>query len=339
MPKQLPPFQCPRCTYSTARKDNMRGHLYNLKKTCPAAIRDVTLTEAIKEYILANRVYHVKDETKITNQTINTYNTMNNFLSSMDAVEKITKLSEYAQIDITPLEDKIESKYLKCVRRLEKDSFKIPHTISKTQLMGIVDDLTKAIRGSQRNEFLEDLNFIYDAKRKRINVYSGRWEEHLVVNGIEYLIGNIKDYYLDAYEIYLMRNICKSGATLQGVNDSSKCLEDYYHFLACFDIDPYCKDNYDNKILYNEDDSRYNQEPAPDDDEGFIIVRRFTKMYNDIYGAITNTERKSKHKELLDIIKSNSKNNLEELDKNIIDLVKVDADFKEGIFERRAIEV
>jgi hypothetical protein len=73
-------------------------------------------------------------------------------------------------------------------------------------------------------------------------------------------------------------------------------------------------------------------------EDGSIISRRFTKIYNDIYGGITNTERKSKHKELLDIVKSNSKNNIQELDKNIIDLVNLDTEFKEGIFERKCIE-
>ena len=61
------------------------------------------------------------------------------------------------------------------------------------------------------------------------------------------------------------------------------------------------------------------------------------KMYNEIHGGITNTDRKSKQRELLDIVKSNSKNNLEELDKNIIDLVNIDVNFK--IFDRGAVAI
>jgi len=317
----------------------MGNHYYRVIKSCPASLKEVVLTDTVKEYVMNNRVYHDKDDVKVTNQTINNYNTMNNFLANMNTIDKITRFAEYKQIELTSFEEKVEAKYEQHFEELTHDTFREPLELSQSQLMEIVDNLTKAIRGSQRTCFLEDFNFIYDSKRKRINIYSGRWEEYLVVNGIEYLILNIKDYYLEAYEIYLMRNLCKSGIDISKVNRFTKCLEDYYHFLSCFEIKPYCKGKYDNQILYNKEDERFDQEPDELDRDGYIISERFSKMYNDIYGAITNTERKSKQKELLDIIKSNSKNNLEELDKNIIDLVKVDADFKEGIFERRAIEV
>ena len=69
-----------------------------------------------------------------------------------------------------------------------------------------------------------------------------------------------------------------------------------------------------------------------------MIARRFTKMYKDIYDGITNVVRKSKQRELLDIVKSNSKNNLDELDRNIIELVNVDIDFKGGLFEKKRIQ-
>jgi hypothetical protein len=329
-------------------RGNIYQHLYKKKKDCPGTINDIELTDAIKDLVLKNRIYHIKDEAKIITQTINYNNTMNNFISSMDAVEKITRLAAHKQIEITGFEEKLEAKYDKCVRRLENDTFKYDHKLGQSDFMVIVDNLTKAIRGSQRNEFLEELNVIYDSKRKRIKVYSGKWEEYLVVHGITHLLNTIIDYYLEAYEIYLMRKITKS-RNVKEVSSFTQCLHDYYQFIGCFDIDPYCKGKYDNKIMFNKDEPEYDIPPpaGPEDtdteadedrDSGYTIATRFTAMYIDIYGSITNTQRKSKQAEMLEVIKSNSKNNIMELDKDILDLVNIDTAFKERIFERGMIE-
>lgn len=53
-----PQYKCPRCSYKTPQKSNMRRHLYELKIICPACTFDIELTDEIKEYILLNRVWH-----------------------------------------------------------------------------------------------------------------------------------------------------------------------------------------------------------------------------------------------------------------------------------------
>jgi len=333
MPNQ--PYSCPRCGYSSILRGNINQHFYKKKKACPATANDIELTDTIKDYVLNNRIYKIKDEAKIITQTINYNNTMNNYVSGMDVVDKITRLANHKQIEILDFEDKLEAKYEKCVERLENDSFKYDYNLEPSDFMLIVDNLTKAIRGAQRNEFLEELNVVYDAKRKRINVYSGKWEEYLVANGIAYLVNTIIDYYLESYEIYLMRKIAKSDSISQ-VSALMKSLRGYYQFIACFEIQPFCKGKCDNQILYNKDTPEYDMDP--DIDGGFEVANRFSAMYNEIYGGLTNTLRKSKQAEMLDIIKSNSKNNLAELDKDIIDLVNIDFAFKQGLFERGMIE-
>jgi len=303
----IEPYRCPRCGYNTIKKPCMRYHLMVMKRMCPATLSDIVLTEDIKEHILKERVYHMKDEAKTITQVI-----------AHDEVKNYRHVGRlYGQL-------------------------------AQSDFMVIVDNLTKAIRGSQRNEFLEELNVIYDSKRKRIKVYSGKWEEYLVVHGITHLLNTIIDYYLEAYEIYLMRKITKS-RNVKEVSSFTQCLHDYYQFIGCFDIDPYCKGKYDNKIMFNKDAPEYDIAPVSgpedtdteadeDSESGYTIATRFTAMYIDIYGSITNTQRKSKQAEMLEVIKSNSKNNIMELDKDILDLVNIDTAFKERIFERGMIE-
>jgi hypothetical protein len=49
-------YECIRCCYETSQKNMMRRHLYLNKNICQA-LRDIDLTDTIKEYILANRKY------------------------------------------------------------------------------------------------------------------------------------------------------------------------------------------------------------------------------------------------------------------------------------------
>jgi hypothetical protein len=53
------PYTCPRCDYKTKDKYNIRNHLYDRKKECPALENDIELTEEIKEFVLKNRVYQI----------------------------------------------------------------------------------------------------------------------------------------------------------------------------------------------------------------------------------------------------------------------------------------
>ena len=52
-----PPYKCPCCGYETEKKSAIIKHFYNLKKLCPKLLNDIELTDEIKEYILANRIY------------------------------------------------------------------------------------------------------------------------------------------------------------------------------------------------------------------------------------------------------------------------------------------
>lgn len=56
MPK-AEPFECPRCNYTTQIKRDMHKHLYLLKGLC-ANIKNLELTEEIKQCVLKSKIYH-----------------------------------------------------------------------------------------------------------------------------------------------------------------------------------------------------------------------------------------------------------------------------------------
>lgn len=68
MPKKTP-YTCPRCHYTTNRKDHMRLHLYKLTRPCPSIHEDISLTEDIKQHILDNRILNMR-KTKTSQQRI-----------------------------------------------------------------------------------------------------------------------------------------------------------------------------------------------------------------------------------------------------------------------------
>jgi len=309
----------------------MKNHLYETKKTCPCIVKNIELTDDIKEFIMTNRLYHIVDEVKVTNQTINNYNTMNNFIANMDYVEKITKLANHKQLEIVDFESQVEEEYQRTVNKLDRNTFKYGFSLNHQNFMEIIDTLTKALRGDKRNEFIEHINFIYDSKRKRIRVYnSEKWEDLLVSAGLNYLISTIAAYYLESYETYLIRKI-NSAASIVQQTEQQKCLEDYYMFLACFDVDPYVKGKHDAQILYTQDSSEFNHTPTADDIDAHKLVDKFTGIYTRIDESLTNSQKRALHKEVLDTIKSNTKNTVTEIDKNILNLINIDEEFKTHI--------
>jgi hypothetical protein len=57
-------YTCPRCNYRTTNSSHMRDHLYKRKKICHGTIKDIELTDEIKENILRNKIYKEPKVTK-----------------------------------------------------------------------------------------------------------------------------------------------------------------------------------------------------------------------------------------------------------------------------------
>ena len=50
-------YKCPRCNFQTKKKTDMYRHLYDRKVVCPGIMSAIELSDEVKKYILANRIY------------------------------------------------------------------------------------------------------------------------------------------------------------------------------------------------------------------------------------------------------------------------------------------
>ena len=318
-------YKCYRCDYETKDKNNMRRHLYNLKKKCKAKSyeQDIELTDAIKEKILENRVYYkpvletavsVPSVTTNNNTTINN-TTINNMIVSMDVVEKIRYLSDYTKCRMKCIEGKLYRRYNEKISLFESGEVDI--RMQEKDFYDIVDNMTTFKNISE----LQDMNIVYDIETKKLKLYEGSniWLEEMIEFGIIKLIDIIHENYLFTYEMYLIRKIYGEGVNnLREKSEYRKALENYYKFIGIFDVKPYCLEKTNGEILGITDLS-------------YSIEESCQSIYDKI--AVPKCEMRNTKKLLIDLIKTNSKNSIKELNKIILDTIKVDKEFKEKILD------
>jgi hypothetical protein len=251
-------YECPRCGYDTDKKQNMRHHLYMTRKMCPSTKNPIELSDHVKEYVLEFRKYHTHAVPTL-GQTINLNYTYNTIIAGMDAIVKLQQLVDYKGVEVLDFESHVEDIYARTVKRLESNSFKHDFVLKKDDFLNAIDKITKAIENTpstdetEKIKFLEILNFFYDSKRKRIRIYQAdTWGDCLVEQGIKFLVETVVGYYFEAYEKYLLKHlgVYVMGNTMdQRMAVLETSLKDYYHFIACFEIDPYVFDKMDGCIM------------------------------------------------------------------------------------------
>lgn len=313
------PYTCVRCGYNTSNRGHMQKHLYTLKRTCPTTLNDIELTDEIKNHILDCRVYIPKKEDQTPsvinqinhvnhvnqiNNTINTYNTINNFIASLDAVQKYETFCKYKDIDIISFEDNVESKYKNDVYRLENNKYKYGYELTTESFFEIVNEVCKKLDDGK----LEHLSPLYESKTNQIRIYDGNdWLSYRVNCGIKYILNTIKTCYLDAYECYVIRKILDDKSSLFDKQRYTELLDEYFKFLASVAISP-CIDH----------QSEIDEETKD----------RFKKRYKEIEAVLPQAEKNKTAKEIKDIIVSTSKQKVDELNKLIANLFKMDEEFR-----------
>ncbi len=322
-------YVCSRCEYSTDFKGNMRTH-FSRKKKCPMKENGIELTDDIKEYILENRVYYIPKPVKVqkpqTIINIQNNNTMNNFIKNMDNLEKIKKYMNYNDLDILSLEDDMDNKFSARVNKLEGNKFKFGYDIDENRLFDIIEEICKIRRGD-----FKELNIIYDDKMKELNLFkSGSWETLILERGLREIISLLQDYFLNFYEKYLIRKIYLE------VNEQEKMkyredLEKHYKLLGCFDLPPYIKNKNDLEILEKYYKDNVDSFDDKDEKEKYILEEKWLKLYNNTVDNTKKCEINKIKKNIIDILKNNTKRNIKELNVKIIDLLKIDKEFEETL--------
>lgn len=321
-PHKKPKYQCISCGYETAKKTDMRAHLYKLKKPCPKCFNaEVELTDEIKEHILQNRVYiPPKKEEKPVPIINNNYQQINNYINGMDIVEKMNTYKGHAKVELIDFSEKVEDVYASKTKQLVSGGYKYgSFKLKSADFLGIIDEVSKILR-----EDFEDFNLIYDEKLNKIKMYDcGEWETNLIDKGLARLIEIVQDAYLDAYECYLIKKIRSRDTPHRDRQELKEHLHMYYKFIQVFDVNAFVKDKSDVEIVsYPE---------IVDEGDTHQIEDEYTKIYDEIRDKCTRGELSKIKKEVLDIIKRNSKNNIQEFNKKIMGLVKMDKEFKSQI--------
>jgi hypothetical protein len=312
----------------------MTFHLFNLKKPCPRLLNDIELTDDIRNYILANRIYHIPEKEpspqQVINQTINYNNTINNLITNMDTVDKLTKFVSFnsPESKLIDVDSKLAKNFKKNVARLEAN--KPDQDVDKHVILEMVCQVCELVDANA----MKDFNIIYDEKFNRLKLYdsTGSWEESILTTGVRNLLIKVQEHYFDAYEKYLIRKI-RADDQLNGPRQMRMMehLTDYYKFIGCFDIDPFVKgDINDTEILYNMDDDRYDCY-AEYTDANRKLVYEFRDKYIKIRDSTTKCFANETKKEVVNIIKNISKKNVDELNKKVINLFNMDEEFKKLI--------
>lgn len=328
--KTLPPYECARCGYETKGKTSMRRHLYDGKNTCKALKRDINLTDEIKEYILENHAYvesnPVTQPPPSVTQILNTHNNMINYIANMSTVTKLNELIAYNNAELTDFETVVEEKYSAKFAKFRKGKFKAIVHFDPNNVLAAVDEVTRAQQAD-----MSDFVVRYDDDRYHVLLEDGNWEMYLQNNFVKYLIDMIVSYYLEAYEIYLIRKLELPGnAGLMEKPAIAASLEEYYKFISVFDVDPYVRGKVDRDLL--QDDAS-DDEPTFHDVEAHRVVDKYNETYMRMKESASASFKRESVKLVVDIVKSNAKTNVKELNKCIFNAMKVDNEFKMKLIE------
>lgn len=317
------PYTCPRCSYTSEQRSHMRKHLYNVKKPCPATKLDVFLSPEVKEYILTNRIYHPPKLTPTINQTINNYNTMNNFIANMDTVEKIQKLMQHQQTYLLDFDSHVERTFQPHVEELKSNVDVDKVELGTDDIVDLVDVVTKVSAQSDLDAF----NVVYDKDIQRLKIYSGgEWSEFITLRGIRRIVETIQDHYLHRYECYLIRKINKHGESHFLRQRARELLDDYYKFLSVFDVMPFVQNHRDRDVLYDKTDDRFFKASGTTE-----LCDSYMDKFKKISNTLTKQELNKIQKSVCDIVKQNSKRNVDELNKQVLNMLNADEQFKASV--------
>ena len=309
------PYECVSCGYNTKCRNDMKRHLYDRKKHCNRSKNNITLSEEIKQHILENRRYEIpaSNENKNTiNNVINTYNCWNNFISKMPLQDKIEKLISYTQLGHIGYEDVIRSKYENDAKDYDDPRNMSIETaaIDKNRLFTYIDEVTKS--EPESNDI--KVNVIYDHITKKIKMFQdGVWDNHLTHIGVNKLFEALQSILLDAYERFLINKYTSSKTHFADKARVKELFQEYYKFLGYFDLQPFV--------------SRI----TPFEQRHYDPDGIFYSWYNDATDNITKSECKEHQKIVTDVLKGNSKQSIDDLNKKIFDLMKMDETFRNQI--------
>jgi hypothetical protein len=356
MPKtSLPPYQCPRCGYETSKSTNIRTHLYNKKKPCPGIKDTMELTDEIKEHILTHRIYQktsAQQKAKVIINNYNQYNNINNIIAGMDAIDKLQHYMSFNGQSLIDFETTTTRTFQRDVDQLDNDARR-GYLLDTDKLLEVVEKASKPL--TQLKDPIRSHNVIFDNKLKELKIYdNGSWETMPFDRGTKEYMLCIQRNFLDSYERYLLRNINKLHEGQQKT-EFKEMLEQYYMFIGCFKLDPFCKDADDDQILRpvssseddedgDDDDGVFASDKESDDDDDDDNYSRsssrgrspttslqweYYPFYKRVIKSLSKAYINKMIRSVQDMLKRNSAKNVTELNRKITGLFHMDETFRD----------
>lgn len=305
----------------------MHTHLYKRKSICPGQFADIELTDNVKQSILTNRIYHIPkpvDPTKVIKQTINYNNTMNNFITNMDTIEKLQKFLKHQNVRPIAFCKHVENTLQYHIEELKEQSNDVH--LSNTDILDLVDKVS-LISNSKHEQPMEAFNILYDNKMKTVKTCNanGSWNEYLVHKGVQMVMKAIQDAYLEQYEVDLIRKLHKLKYRSRAYQEVEEVLQNYYKFLACFELNPIVEGMKDRDLLLE----RWSAEWSACTSQSREKADAYLGMFNKIKDRLLQKDIITLHKKAVEILGHNTKRNVEELNKMVISLFTNDDSFKD----------
>ena len=324
------PYTCPRCGYNAPLKATIKRHFYEMKGICSPLLKQIVLTEEIKQMVMAERIYVPMTEpipapppvnvmAQTAAQIINNNNqTVINYIANMDVLTKLQRLSQYNDTEIQNFDEKVAEASEDIARRFEEDGpFRGgPVRYEGSKLIDLVHTVTKAT-----DPDLNDFNVVYTKGADRILILDdGEWVDHIKDEGIMYIINILKDEHLNYYEFYLIRKLAKMTLSPQRA-ELEESLVKYFQFIAAFNIKPH---------IYGKSDADVLNTPCVSSDpvEANRVVDKYSLLYHQTAQAMTTSQKREITRSVVNIVKANTIKNSKELNKRIISMLKIDEDFK-----------
>ena len=242
-----------------------------------------------------------------------------NMVIQMPPAERLVNLLHYRNEKMLDFDNYLYDKYEPINEKLERNHYKYGYHISQPDILNVIDCVT----GIDQSHSFSSMNVIYDVKTDKLGIYRvPNWEYYLFDSGLSEIVRTIKSNHLDMYEQHLIKKLTLDHINLVELRDR---IEEYYRFITCFDLPPFVKYKNDQEILgtsnYNENDQ-------------YSLESHYMNIYKEQDSKITRSDIQQTRRNVAKIVKQNSKSNLEALNREIMNLIKVDEDFRSKFSEK-----
>lgn len=340
-----PPYTCCRCSYSTEKKASMIHHFYKLKKPCPcpgSIEKEINLTEDIKQHILKNRLYVITEivPEKIVQQQviqqINTNNFITNFISTVDPMVKLEHYLEHQKIETMSFPQTIKNTFKNNIKRLQ--SKPRSYILNPENILDTID-------AASTHNHVRKINIMFKNKTKRLMLFrDNTWGSYQEDRGINEIINEIKEAYIDEYECYLIYKLHQFDGEGRQVEREpfEKLLFEYYKFINIFGLKPLIDDMPDYDILnFTSDDKEEDDEEndsEDDDHSATTICDKYLIVFKRAVDSTTKQEIREIRKKVIDIIKRNCQASLDLLNEQVTRMFNMDETFKQKFLSYKSIE-